>query len=139
VSASVNIVHDIHIDGHRGNLQSHTNRSGFAWLDHEPHLAAGRLYERGALSHQDDLKKVGINLKLAVVDTATNSDRQRKSDFQASTAPASVHMDEPDLYYARFPCDAPSNHGKYCDVAPGREIGRVLWERASSSARIRVA
>jgi ABC-type transport system substrate-binding protein len=23
--------------------------------------------------------------------------------------------DEPDLYYARFTCDAPSNYGKYCN------------------------
>jgi peptide/nickel transport system substrate-binding protein len=84
-------------------------------LDVELMLRRGPLYERGALSRQDDLKKVGINLKLALVDTAANSDRQKKSDFEANTAPASVHMDEPDLYYARFTCDAPSNYGKYCN------------------------
>ena len=83
-------------------------------LEVELMLRRGPLYERGALSRQDDLKKVGINLKLTLVDTAANSDRQRKSDFEANTAPASVHMDEPDLYYARFTCDAPSNYGKYC-------------------------
>jgi peptide/nickel transport system substrate-binding protein len=84
-------------------------------LDVELMLRRGPLYERGALSRQDDLKKVGINLKLTLVDTAANSDRQKKSDFEANTAPAAVHMDEPDLYYARFTCDAPSNYGKYCN------------------------
>jgi peptide/nickel transport system substrate-binding protein len=84
-------------------------------LDVELMLRRGPLYERGALSRQDDLKKVGINLKIALVDTATNTDRQKKSDFEAYTAPAAVHMDDPDLYYARFTCDAPSNFGKYCN------------------------
>ena len=92
-------------------------------------LRRGPLYERGALSRQDDLKKVGINLKLALLDTAANSDRQRKSDFQAYTAPASVHMDEPDLYYARFTCDAPSNHGKYCNP----ELTNSLTSRVACS------
>jgi ABC-type transport system substrate-binding protein len=36
-------------------------------------------------------------------------------DFQADTSPSSVHIDEPDLYYARFTWDAPSNYGKYCN------------------------
>jgi peptide/nickel transport system substrate-binding protein len=83
-------------------------------LEVELMVRRGPLYERGALPRQDDLKKLGINLKLTLVDTAANSDRQKKSDFEANTAPASVHMDEPDLYYARFTCDAPSNYGKYC-------------------------
>jgi peptide/nickel transport system substrate-binding protein len=84
-------------------------------LDVELMLRRGPLYERGALSRQDDLKKVGINVHIALVDTAANSDRQKKSDFQANTAPSAVHMDDPDLYYARFTCDAPSNFGKYCN------------------------
>jgi ABC-type transport system substrate-binding protein len=84
-------------------------------VDVELMLRRGPLYERGALSRQDDLKKIGINVKISLVDTAANSDRQKKSDFQANTAPAAVHMDDPDLYYARFTCDAPSNYGKYCN------------------------
>jgi peptide/nickel transport system substrate-binding protein len=78
-------------------------------------LRRGPLYERGALSRQDDLKKVGINLKIDMVDTATNLDRQKNGDFQVYTAPSSVHMDDPDLYYARFTCQAVSNYGKYCN------------------------
>jgi peptide/nickel transport system substrate-binding protein len=84
-------------------------------LDVELVLRRGPLYERGALSRQDDLKKVGINVKIHLVDTAANSDRQKKGDFQVNTAPAAVHMDDPDLYYARFTCDAPSNYGRYCN------------------------
>jgi peptide/nickel transport system substrate-binding protein len=91
-------------------------KAGYAkGLDVELMLRRGPLYERGALSRQDDLKKVGINLKLTLLDTAAITDRQKKSDFQAYTAPAAVHMDDPDLYYARFTCDAPSNYGKYCN------------------------
>jgi peptide/nickel transport system substrate-binding protein len=84
-------------------------------LDVQLMLRRGPLYERGALSRQDDLKKVGINLKIDLVDTATNLDRQKKGDFQVYTAPASVHMDDPDLYYARFTCQAVSNYAKYCN------------------------
>ena len=53
--------------------------------------------------------------KLDLVDTATDLDRQKNGEFQAYTAPASVHMDDPDLYYARFTCQAVSNYGKYCN------------------------
>jgi peptide/nickel transport system substrate-binding protein len=84
-------------------------------LDVQLMLRRGPLYERGALSRQDDLKKVGINLKIDLVDTATNLDRQKKGDFEVYTAPAAVHMDDPDLYYARFTCSAVSNYGKFCN------------------------
>jgi peptide/nickel transport system substrate-binding protein len=84
-------------------------------LDVELMLRRGPLYERGALSRQDDLKKIGVNLRLALLDTAAILDRQKKSDFEAYTAPAAVHMDDPDLYYARFTCNAVSNYGKFCN------------------------
>jgi peptide/nickel transport system substrate-binding protein len=84
-------------------------------LDVELMLRRGPLYERGALSRQDDLKKIGINLKLTLLDTAAILDRQKKSDFEAYTAPAAVQMDDPDMYYARFTCDAVSNYGKFCN------------------------
>ena len=83
-------------------------------LDVELMLRRGPLYERGALSRQDDLKKVGVNLRLALLDTAAILDRQKKSDFEAYTAPAAVQMDDPDMYYARFTCNAVSNYGKFC-------------------------
>ncbi len=84
-------------------------------LDVELMLRRGPLYERGALSRQDDLKKIGVNLKLALLDTAAILDRQKKSDFEAYTAPAAVQMDDPDMYYARFTCKAVSNYGKFCN------------------------
>jgi peptide/nickel transport system substrate-binding protein len=84
-------------------------------LDFQLVLRRGPLYERGALSRQDDLKKVGINVKILTVDTATIRSRQQKSDFMAYTSPSSVHIDEPDLYYARLTCGAPTNYGKYCN------------------------
>jgi peptide/nickel transport system substrate-binding protein len=86
-------------------------------LEVEYQVRRGPLYERGALSRQDDLKKVGIQLKIVLLDTATNRDRHEKGDFHVYTAPSAVHMDDPDLYYARFTCDAPSNFGRYCNPA----------------------
>jgi peptide/nickel transport system substrate-binding protein len=84
-------------------------------LEVELMLRRGPLYERGALSRQDDLKKVGINIKITLLDTAAIRDRYEKGDFQAYTAPAAVQFDDPDLYYARFTCGAPSNYAKYCN------------------------
>src|SRR5262249_9334715 len=84
-------------------------------LDVELVLRRGPMYERGALSRQDDLKKVGINIKITLLDTAGFRDRTEKGDFQAFTVLAAVGVDDPDLYYARFTCEAPSNLGKYCN------------------------
>jgi peptide/nickel transport system substrate-binding protein len=86
-------------------------------LDVELVVRRGPMYERGALSRQDDLKKVGINLKLTLLDTAAFRDRNEKGDFQAYTVLASVgSVDDPYAYYARFTCDAPANLGKYCNA-----------------------
>jgi peptide/nickel transport system substrate-binding protein len=49
-------------------------------------LRRGPMYEPGALSRQDDLKKVGINLKITLLDTAGFRDRIERGDFQAYTA-----------------------------------------------------
>jgi peptide/nickel transport system substrate-binding protein len=84
-------------------------------LDVELVLRRGPLYERGALSRQDDLKKVGINIKITLLDTAAFRDRYEKGDFQAYTVLSAVGVDDPYGYYARFTCDAPSNYGKYCN------------------------
>jgi peptide/nickel transport system substrate-binding protein len=84
-------------------------------LDVELVLRRGPLYERGALSRQDDLKKVGINIKITLLDTAGFRERTEKGDFQAYTVLSAVTIDEPDLYYARLVCDSASNLGKYCN------------------------
>src|SRR5256886_8158121 len=78
-------------------------------LDVELVLRRGPMYERGALSRQDDLKKVGINIKITLLDTAGFRDRQEKGDFQAFTVLEAVAVDDPDLYYVRFTCNAPFN------------------------------
>ena len=53
-------------------------------------LRRGPMYERGALSRQDDLKKVGINIKITLLDTAGFRDRHEKGDFQAYTVLSAV-------------------------------------------------
>jgi peptide/nickel transport system substrate-binding protein len=84
-------------------------------LDVELVLRRGPLYERGALSRQDDLKKVGINIHITLLDTAGFRERTQKGDFQAYTVLSAVSIDDPDLYYARLVCDSASNLGKYCN------------------------
>ena len=86
----------------------------------------GPLYERGALSRQDDLKKVGINIKLTLLDTAAFRERTEKGDFQAYTVLSAVTIDEPDLYYARLVCNSTSNFGKYCNP----EFDKLFQNRA---------
>src|SRR5262249_4632224 len=51
-------------------------------VDVELVLRRGPMYEPGALSRQDDLKKVGINLKITLLDTAGFRDRIEKGNFQ---------------------------------------------------------
>jgi ABC-type transport system substrate-binding protein len=84
-------------------------------LDVELIVRRGPLYERPALSRQDDLKKVGVTIKITLLDTAGMRDRQEKGDFQVFELLAAVQLDDPDFYYARFTCGAPSNDGKYCN------------------------
>ena len=84
-------------------------------LEVEYLVRRGPMYERGALSRQDDLKKVGINLKLVLLDTAAFRDRWEKGDFQAFTVLNSVSIDDPVYYYQRFTCNAPVNASRYCN------------------------
>ena len=78
-------------------------------------LRRGPLYERGALSRQDDLKKIGVTEKIVLLDTAAIRDRTLKNDFQAYTLPASAQYDDPDVFYERLVCGAASNTGRYCN------------------------
>jgi len=84
-------------------------------LEVEYMVRRGPMYERGALSRQDDLKKVGINLKLTLLDTAAFRDRWEKGDFQAFTVLNAVNIDDPVNYYSRFTCDTPINASRYCN------------------------
>lgn len=97
-------------------------------LDVELVLRRGPLYERGALSRQDDLKKVGINIKMTILDTAGWRDRTEKGDFQAYTVLSAVTIDEPDLYYGRLVCNSQSNLGKYCNP----EFDKLFQEQSQT-------
>jgi peptide/nickel transport system substrate-binding protein len=97
-------------------------------LDVELVLRRGPLYERGALSRQDDLKKVGININITLLDTAGFRERTQKGDFQAFTVLSAVPIDEPDLYYARLVCDSASNYGKYCNP----EFDKLFQEQSQT-------
>jgi peptide/nickel transport system substrate-binding protein len=97
-------------------------------LDVELVLRRGPLYERGAVSRQDDLKKVGINIHLTLVDTAAFRERIQKGQFQAFTDLSAVTIDDPDLYYARRVCDSAFNFGKYCHP----EFDRLFREQSQT-------
>jgi len=97
-------------------------------VDVELVLRRGPMYERGALSRQDDLKKVGINIKITLLDTAAYRDRTEKGDFQAFTVLSAVTIDEPDLYYGRLVCNFVSNLGKYCNP----EFDKLFQEQSQT-------
>ena len=97
-------------------------------LDVEFIVRRGPMYERGALSRQDDLKKVGINLKLTLLDTAAFRDRNEKGDFQAYTTLNAVNIDDPVHYYSRFTCDAPTNLSRYCNP----EFDKLFQEQSQT-------
>ncbi len=78
-------------------------------------LRRGPLYERGALSRQDDLKKIGVTEKIVLLDTAAIRQRSLKGDFQVYTLPAATQWDDPDVYYGRLVCGNSSNTGRYCN------------------------
>src|SRR5499427_1861551 len=65
-------------------------------VDVEFVLRRGPMYEPGALSRQDDLKKVGIHLKITLLDTAGFRDRIEKGAFQAYTVLSGVAVAEPE-------------------------------------------
>jgi peptide/nickel transport system substrate-binding protein len=77
----------------------------------------GPMYERAVRSRQEDLHKVGIHLHLTLLETAGFRHRIEQGDFQAYEALSGVAFDDPDLYYARLVCQAPSNLGHYCNPA----------------------
>jgi peptide/nickel transport system substrate-binding protein len=91
-------------------------------------LRRGPLYERGALSRQDDLKKIGITEKIVLLDTAAIRDRTLKNDFVVYTLPAAVQYDDPDVYYGRLVCEAASNTGRYCNA----EFDKLFREQSET-------
>lgn len=97
-------------------------------LDVELVLRRGPMYERGALSRQDDLKKVGINIKITLLDTAGWRERTEKGDFQAFTVLSGVQVDEPDLYYSRLLCHSPANVSQYCNP----EFDKLFLEQSQT-------
>ena len=104
------------MDKRRAEAKRLLSEAGYAnGLTVELLLRRGPLYERGALSRQDDLKKVGVTEKIVLLDTATLRDRQLKGDFQVHTSPASGLYDDPDVFYDRYVCGAGWNYGRYCN------------------------
>ena len=111
-----------------------------AGLDVELVVRRGPMYERGALSRQDDLKKVGINIKITLLDTAGFRDRIEKGDFQAYTVLSGVTIDDPDLYYARLVCDSPRTWGNIVTrslISSFRNRARRLMSRNGPRSRAR--
>jgi ABC-type transport system substrate-binding protein len=76
-------------------------------------LRRGPLDERGALSRQDDLTKVGSNINRTRLETASCRARTHQGDFQASTVLSAVTSDAPDLYDGRLVGDFAAHVGQY--------------------------
>ena len=99
-------------------------------VDVESRVRRGPLYERGALSRPDDLKKVGSHRKRTLLDTAAFRDRNEKGDFQAYATLKAVNSDDPVHYDARFTGATPANLSRYCNP----EFDKLLAEQSRTFA-----
>ena len=75
----------------------------------------GISYQKAALTAQQDLKLIGIDVEVTTVDTATIVSRRNAGEFSMMALPSSTPFDDPDGYWARFLCDNSSNYVGYCN------------------------
>ena len=75
----------------------------------------GISYQKAALTAQQDLKQIGIDIEVTTVDTATIVSRRNAREFSIMALPSSTPFDDPDGYWARFQCGNPSNYYGYCN------------------------
>ena len=70
----------------------------------------GISYQKAALTAQQDLAQIGIDIEVNTVDTATIVNRRNSREYSVMAFPSSTAFDDPDGYWARFQCDNPSNY-----------------------------
>lgn len=75
----------------------------------------GISYQKAALTAQQDLAQIGIDIEVTTVDTATIVSRRNAREYSVMAFPSSTPFDDPDGYWARFQCDNPSNYFGYCN------------------------
>ncbi len=75
----------------------------------------GISYQKAALTAQQDLAQIGIDIEVNTVDTATIVNRRNSGEYSVMAFPSSTAFDDPDGYWARFQCDNPSNFFGYCN------------------------
>ena len=76
----------------------------------------GISYQKAALTAQQDLQQLGIDVEVTTVDTATIVSRRNAGEFTMMALPSSTPFDDPDGYWARFQCDNSSNYVGYCNT-----------------------
>jgi peptide/nickel transport system substrate-binding protein len=91
-------------------------------------VRTGPLYEAGAIANQEDLRKVGIDLTIQLLDFVAIRDRQERGDFDLYTVPSTTAIDDPDGYYSRFICANPLNYMGYCNP----QFDRLFQEQAAA-------
>ena len=75
----------------------------------------GISYQKAALTAQQDLAQIGIDIEVSTVDTATIVSRRNAREYSIMALPSSTPFDDPDGYWARFQCDNASNFFGYCN------------------------
>ncbi|MBI4336714.1 MAG: ABC transporter substrate-binding protein [Chloroflexi bacterium] len=106
------------MEGRRAQARALLEGAGYGGgLTVEYLVRKGEPYQSAAVSRQDDLKKVGINLDLRVLDAGTMYNRAFSQDFISYTLAAAATVDDPDQVYAFFLCSSPprQNVGGYCN------------------------
>jgi len=76
----------------------------------------GISYQKAALTAQQDLKQIGIDVEVSTIDTATIVSLRNSGEFTMMAMPSSTPFDDPDGYWARFQCDNSSNYVGYCNT-----------------------
>ena len=60
--------------------------------------------QKAALTAQQDLAQIGIDIEVSTVDTATIVSRRNAREYSIMALPSSTPFDDPDGYWARFQC-----------------------------------
>jgi len=76
----------------------------------------GISYLKAALTAQQDLKLIGIDVEVTTIDTATIVSLRNSGEYSMMAMPSSTPFDDPDGYWARFQCDNSSNYVGYCNA-----------------------
>jgi len=80
-----------------------------------------------------ELKRVGVDVELAQMETVQWEALKTRGDFTLGTDRTGIEPDDPDaVFYENFGCGSPRNYSRYCDDAIARLIDQQSQELDSA-------